>query len=161
MTVRIPLVPLLAVALVACTGGHAHGDRDHGHVGEDVTSDAGNACRGRGDALPNLSVESGDGLALEVLSIDPEPPIVGDNAWDVALRRDGEPLIGAQNDIVVLPTMPDHNHGTPVTVGVRELSDGVYRLAPVNTRMPGYWEIDVRVDTDAGARSLLFGVCIE
>lgn len=118
-------------------------------------------CQGRGQSLAGLSVEGDDGLSLKVESIEPNPPVVGDNSWRVELSRDGEPLAGAADEILVSPFMPDHGHGSPVSVGVSELSDGVYRFEPVNTFMPGYWEITLRVQGDAGESSVVFGVCIE
>jgi hypothetical protein len=118
-------------------------------------------CQGRGQSLDGLSVEGGGGLSLKVKSVDPDPPVVGDNSWRVALSLDGEPLAGVADEILVSPFMPDHGHGSPVSVGVSELSDGVYRFEPVNTFMPGYWEITVRVQGDAGESSVMFGVCIE
>jgi hypothetical protein len=130
--------------------------------GDPIEEDAATApCRGRGQSMHDLSVDGSDGLSLDVVGIAPDPPVVGDNSWRIELRQDGEPLAGVAEEVLVSPRMPDHGHGTPVSVGVSELAEGRYRFEPVNTFMPGYWEIEVRVQGDAVDRSVLFGVCIE
>jgi hypothetical protein len=73
----------------------------------------------------------------------------------------GDPLTGLDDAVFVTPFMPDHGHGTPVRVGVEEEAAGEYRLAPVNTFMPGLWQITLEVERDAEATILEFSVCVE
>jgi hypothetical protein len=90
---------------------------------------------------------------------------VGDNTWEVKLsdaQGQGLELQTEQIDVVLF--MPDHGHGTAVAVEVTSLGDGQYRFAPVNLRMPGYWQVSVRfsaADADAGAALVQFAVCVE
>lgn len=118
------------------------------------------ACNDRGEPLDGLTA-SGDGMELHVVEFEPAPPVIGDNSWLVELSVDDEPLAGVEADIVVSPRMPDHGHGSPVMVGVAEEMDGVYRLSPVNTFMPGYWEIELSIEAEDVDASVSFGVCIE
>lgn len=118
-------------------------------------------CAGRGQPLDGLSVGDASVLEVEVLSIQPEPAVVGDNTWTVRLTRNDEALLGAASDILVSPFMPDHGHGSPVTVVATDLGDGEYELSPVNLFMPGYWEVGLDVVTDAGEATVTLEVCIE
>jgi hypothetical protein len=105
-------------------------------------------------------VESDD-LQLRMLEYSPDPPAVGDNSWLVELSdHEGNTLPGLADAIIVTPFMPDHGHGTPVAVGVEEGADGEYRLAPINTFMPGLWQVGVELEGGAFA-PLEFGVCVE
>jgi hypothetical protein len=180
-------VPLLCVCLVlsgvsACSSnddGRAQNQRDPVLNDDDVSAedddvsaedddqnaaepDAGAApCGGRAQPLEGLFVEGTEGLTLAMESFSPDPPVVGDNAWVVRIERDAEPFTNATESIVVVPTMPDHGHGTSVNVGIEEEDPGVYRFEPVNTFMAGYWQIDVLIDDPELSGSLRFGVCVE
>lgn len=177
------LATLASVTFVsACGGGDA---ADDSSADDDVTLDAGddsnaddsnaddsNAsrddaraavadCGERGDELMNLEVEADD-ATLSVQSIRPNPAIVGDNSWTIELRDDaGEAIVGAEDSIVVTPFMPDHGHGTPVAVGVAEEDDGEYQLAPVNTFMPGLWQITIELELDGATELFEFRVCVQ
>lgn len=118
-------------------------------------------CGGRGDELSGLVAEGEAGLELRFIDIDPTPPVVGDNSWLVSLEGPDGPIEGAEEQIVVTPRMPDHGHGTPREVGVTEEADGVYQLDPVNTFMPGYWEVTVELDGDELQDSVQFGICLQ
>jgi hypothetical protein len=166
---RPPDVPGLCLALLllmGCGSPASDADSDDNAVtaGDDDAPeevDAGSLpCGGRGRDLHDLSV-TGEALSLEVLELQPDPPVVGDNSFRVALELEGEPLVGASDDIIVSPTMPDHGHGTPVTVGIFESGQGIYQLEPVNTFMAGYWQISVEVDSESGTGWVQFGVCVE
>lgn len=150
-------------ALLACAGPSADPDAGQRPAQREAAAslDAGDACGGRGEELRGASFTGSDGLRLSFLSMQPDPPIVGDNSWEVQLELDGDALTGVAEDIVVLPTMPDHNHGSPVSVGVTELDDGVYRFEPINTFMPGYWKVDIEIDADAVVGTVTLHVCVE
>lgn len=150
-------------ALSACSSGaegtgRAREDAGARFTAPDAPSDP---CQSRGQSLHGLAVEGSGGLALVMVSIEPDPAVVGDNSWQIELSLDGEPLPDVAEAIRVSPSMPDHGHGSPVSVGITDLGEGAYRLQPVNTFMPGFWEIEVRVDSDIAEGSVQFGVCIE
>lgn len=128
----------------------------------DAGIDAGpTPCGGRARPLDGLSAEGTSELSLELVDFSSDPPIAGDNSWLVKLELAGEPLLDAEEGIVVAPTMPDHGHGTSVAVGVTEVAPGSYRFEPVNTFMVGYWQIDVSVEIEDVMGSVQFGVCVE
>jgi hypothetical protein len=136
--------------------------KDDSGTPEPAELDAGAApCGGRAQPLAGLTAEGSAGLSLEMKDFSSDPPIPGDNSWEVRLEVAGEPLVDAKEGIVVAPTMPDHGHGTSVEVGVSEVAPGTYRFEPVNTFMVGFWQIDVSIDTDDVMGSVQFGVCVE
>jgi hypothetical protein len=100
------------------------------------------------------------GVEVTLVSSTPAPPIRGDNSWTLAIRRDGEPVVGAAVEIT--PFMPDHRHGTPISPVVTPGdSAGQYQAAPVNLWMPGLWEITVATTPSGGAEdSVVFRFCI-
>lgn len=143
--------------LALCAGGLAIAACADGPEREPAAAD----CAGRGDDLTTLRLTSGD-LVLSVLETTPEPPQVGDNEWLVRLRdRANEPVTGLSTSLVVTPFMPDHGHGTPARVGVAETGAGEYRLAPVNTFMPGLWRIQLAVSRSDDPERFEFSVCVE
>ncbi len=168
--------PWLAAACVAAAcGGESDADQkkdesDSGHQDHDQLSDEeldeleGTAsaadCAGRGDDLDGLEIDGEHDTLLRLIEADPAPPSVGNNSLTVEILADGELLSGIADDIHVTPHMPDHGHGTPVAVGIEELDDGQYRLSPVNTFMPGFWQITVEVSGELES-SFQFGICVE
>jgi hypothetical protein len=129
-------------------------------------ADAGAAgCDGRGKPLDGLEVstenDAGEKITISFVEGEPMPPIVGNNSWLFHLEADGEPITGVASEITVTPFMPDHGHGTPTAVTVEEERAGDYRFEPVHTRMAGYWEIRIDVDSDVVSANLLFGVCVD
>jgi YtkA-like len=145
----------------ACLDGETH---DSAHTEADARA-AGLPCGGRGEPLQGLqavdSVDGGRVAHLALIAAEPPRPIVGNNTWSFTLRVDEEPLEGAASATTVTPFMPDHGHGTPTEVVVTEIEPGVYRFAPVHTRMAGYWEIGVDVSTERMHAHFEFGVCVE
>jgi hypothetical protein len=119
-------------------------------------------CRLRGTDLSALELTSDAGRTLEFLETMPDPPAVGDNTWLVAISDQmGNPLAGLENSLFVMPFMPEHGHGTPVTVGVEEVEEGLYQLSPVNTFMPGLWQITLEIDAEGASERFQFEVCVE
>jgi len=118
-------------------------------------------CAGRGDDLTTLRLTHGQ-LSLSVIETLPAPPGVGDNVWRLRLEDAAhEPVPGLAASMVVTLFMPDHGHGTPVSVGVTETKSGEYELAPVNTFMPGLWQIHLELTRDAAPELFEFNVCVE
>lgn len=117
-------------------------------------------CRGRVSSWgPESSFVVDDGLKLEVVALVPSTPIVGDNAWQLRLVGDGQPVEGAE--LHVVPFMPDHAHASTKAVGVSELSPGTYSLKPVYFQMPGYWQVQTDITTGTAQRgSVDLEVCI-
>lgn len=148
----IGCLALGAFVLSACSSDSDDSDSD--------SADSDAACQGRGDDLADLVVEGDDG-ELTLVETDPATPIAGDNSFTVMLSADGEMVSGLSDDIEVEPFMPDHGHGTPIAVEITEQDDGEYLLSPVNTFMPGLWEINLSVDSDELTSDFLFSVCIE
>lgn len=155
-------VAICSWLLVGCSNGetHEHTTGDGPDGGSVAT-----ACGGRGQGLEGLEVsaevDAGGRLTLSFVDGEPMPPIVGNNSWSFRLELDGEPLADASSGITVTPFMPDHGHGTPTAVNVEEEHAGTYRFEPVHTRMAGYWEMRVDVESDDVSAKLVFGVCVE
>jgi hypothetical protein len=157
---KLCLGTLVAWMVASCGEGETHHEGHHPNYSDAALS----GCSGRGEALEDLELSEGAGSSMLTLSfIDAEPPvpIVGNNSWTFALQMDGMPLKDVASAITVTPLMPDHEHGTPTKVGVTEVSEGTYRFAPVHTRMAGYWEITVAIDSRELNAQLVFGVCVE
>ncbi len=149
---RLMLAVLAACVLAACSEGPS----------EPTSSSAASGCDGRGDDLTSLRLTSG-ALVLSVLETQPEPPGVGDNEWRVRVSDTSDtPVTGLAESLQVSAFMPEHGHGTPSAVGVQEGEAGEYRLAPVNTFMPGLWRIRLDVDRAGHDAELFeFSVCVQ
>jgi hypothetical protein len=118
-------------------------------------------CAGRGDDLTTLHLTYGE-LSLRVVETLPTPPAVGDNVWRVRLDDAAhEPVTGLAASMTVTAFMPDHGHGTPVSVGVRETEPGAYELAPINTFMPGLWQIRLDLTRTDAPERFEFDVCVK
>jgi YtkA-like len=124
------------------------------------TTSSGN-CKGRGVELEDLELETDSGFSLTIVSVEPASPFVGDNAWRIALAQGDAPLVGVASSLEAIPFMPDHGHGTAVPVDITEQEPGEYLFAPINLRMPGYWEITITLSGDAGDRQLMVPVCVK
>jgi YtkA-like len=175
---RIPVLTL-ALSLLACSQGLRTPDlaADVGPDAAEVTASSAEAgapgstapyvplaapgCGGRAFLLPELRINNSLGLSLSLLSAEPEVPVVGNSSWLVALESEEGNVVAAASRIEVTPYMPDHGHGTAVAVEVYEEAPGSYRLAPINLRMPGYWEITLTLTGDAGVQSIMVPVCVD
>lgn len=128
-----------------------------------ATFDAGSVwgCGGLAPLYRDGLVATGeDGLQLTMIASDPSPPRVGANVWTFRLAfSDGAPSSGAS--VTFTPYMPQHGHGSPVDVHVVETGEGVYEAAPVLFSMPGYWQMTVLAELDAGVFRVLLDVCVE
>lgn len=105
------------------------------------------ACDDRGQPLvPELTLQGAHDVEVQLLSLEPPEPVVGDNTWLVSVNRAGMPLEGAT--LAVLPWMPEHQHASTKTVLVDETEPGTYRLSPVYLGMVGYWQIGIDIAAD-------------
>ncbi len=145
-----------AALLVGCSSDDAATNQ------AETMSDTEPHCAGRGDVLADLTLESAGGEELSLLEYSPNPPHVGDNSWLIQLNdRDGSALSGVAESMLVTPFMPDHGHGTPVAVGVVEETTGEYRLSPINTFMPGLWQITLEFSAGNDTEQFSIDVCVE
>jgi hypothetical protein len=104
-------------------------------------------CDDRGQPLvPGLSLQGAEDVEVQLQSLEPSQPVVGDNNWSVSVTRAGAVLEGAA--LEVSPWMPDHQHASTKTVLVVETDPGTYRLSPVYLGMLGYWEIGIDIELD-------------
>lgn len=149
------VVPAFLVILASACG-------DEG--GEDQTPVA--SCDTETRAEPyvaNLEKTGASGMKIVLVSSTPTPPSKGNNDWTIrVLDSSGNPLDGLTID--VLPFMPDHGHDSVIFPTIRPVTDspGEYLLQPVRLWMPGYWEVTVSVDDQAGSTdSVKFKLCIE
>jgi len=95
--------------------------------------------------LGEISTEAGL-YSLDV-STDPATPVTGEVVLTVSVFDDVGSVTGAE--VRFIPTMPDMGHGVD-PVEVTEVADGVYE-GGWTFAMPGYWEVEVGIDADAGA----------
>lgn len=105
-------------------------------------------------------------LNFRLMTITPNPPANGDNTWNVEIRTLTSGVVGAPVDgatLQVTPYMPEHDHVSPVTVGVSPMTEpGQYKLDPVNMWMPSVWETTIRA-TPSGATesdSAMYRFCL-
>ena len=150
----IGVTAILSVA-GACAGPSGHGDDD------DTSYNC--AAESRDDEfVVGLEKPGASGrLTFTLMAASPAPPSRGDNTWTLQLAGGGDPVGAAA--ITVTPFMPDHQHGTPIEVGVTAAATaGEYMLAPVNMWMPGLWEITIDAARTAGADGdhAVFRFCI-
>lgn len=69
----------------------------------------------------------------------------------------GAPVTGAR--IEVDGGMPQHGHGLPTQPRVtRETAAGTYRIDGLKFNMGGWWELKLRIATDAGMDSVVFNL---
>lgn len=169
----LPLVLLGPLALFACesdpdSSADDHAD-DHGDTGEPAESgdthdeEQGDcAAETRDDEFALGLSKTGALVEASFVSADPAPPIKGDNTWLIEFHDlGGQPL--SDLDVVAIPMMPDHGHGTTINAEVTAMqTPGHYEITPVNLFMTGYWEITFEVTLAGGEQdSLMFGFCVE
>lgn len=133
--------------------------QDHGH--EDDTGEGACVVETRDDDYAVGLSKAGAFVTASFISADPAPPGRGDNTWVLNFSdSDGAPIDGLE--IEVTPTMPDHDHGTPIVAVVTATGvAGEYRITPVNLFMAGYWEVAFDVTLGDEQDSVAFGFCVE
>lgn len=110
---------------------------------------------GDGEAPIDGELRALEGPYDGMLTIEPDPPMVGQHRVVITLDAHAAPH-GALEDahVVVTPWMPAHGHGTSEIEAVEE-APGVYVAEAVFFNMPGVWDLRVHVDDDGDARGEL------
>ncbi len=150
------LVATLGITMVAC------GDDDHGNHNHADAAAVSCAQETRADPyVAGMEAMGANGYKVVLMTSDPAPPAKGDNVWTLQVMATGDaPVDGAT--VGVVPFMPDHGHGTPITATVTGTgSNGEYGATPVNLWMPGYWEVTVNIDDGGTTDTAVFKVCID
>ena len=103
-------------------------------------------------------------LNFTLVSAVPAPPARGDNTWVLQVNAMSAGVVGAPVSgatLEVTPFMPDHAHGTPLSVEITpEATDGQYKLEPVNMWMPGLWETTIDATAGTDTDRVVFRFCI-
>jgi hypothetical protein len=112
----------------------------------------------RAEPLVVGSVFDGDVLSVRVAALDPDPPEVGENTWEIDVLGP-DPVAGCS--LVVTPWMPDHGHGGAVDTAT-EVDPGRWRLEGLDLRMGGFWQVAMGLDCgEVGAESVDVLVCVD
>jgi YtkA-like len=146
---------VLALTSLAACSSDSHG------MGDDESYNC--AAEDRDDEFVVGLSKSGQGgkLTFKLLEATPAPPARGDNTWILQLTSQGAaaPITGAA--MIVTPFMPDHQHGTAITVGIEAMPEaGQYKLSPVNMWMPGLWQTTIEAQAGADTDKAVFAFCI-
>lgn len=146
--------PVLALFALGCGGDEEHGGYDDG---QQVNC----AVEARATPYtPGMTAAGDNGITVELMSSDPAPPIKGNNDWHLrVLDSGGQPMSSATIDVI--PTMPDHGHGTDAPIIMPLDEAGEFMVAEVYLRMPGYWQVAVDVTAGNVTDQMIFHICVE
>lgn len=111
---------------------------------------------------PNMVVV-GDASVVEIQVVEasPAPPDKGDNSWLLEVRDATTSTGMAGVDLTIVPFMPDHGHGSPITPSVTPAEgEGRFQVDDINLWMPGLWEVRIDVTGSATDR-VVVPICIE
>ncbi|MEE9383780.1 MAG: FixH family protein [Nannocystaceae bacterium] len=138
-----------------CEGG--------GGDGENVASAFDCADEDRAEPFTIGLTKAGEIVDVSFVVATPAPPGKTDNSWRVlVVDKMGTPVEGVE--IVVMPMMPDHGHGTtkdPVVTAVAGVL-GQYDMSPVALHMSGYWEVTFELSLpDMTSDAVTFKLCID
>ena len=146
MRLGVRLSLLLSLTACALIGAQSCGDAaEHDHGDQTGTPAAQESPLG--DVYEVGLEKTGElGLVTATLTTSvPAPKYTGEYTWTVAIVDDeGSPITGAE--VVAVPTMPSHGHGTypATTLGV-ENEPGQYELLKMNLFMAGLWQVDIEI----------------
>jgi hypothetical protein len=145
-----------------CAAGTLLGSAGCGESAKPTTATTEAECSGDFDRFETGMTKQAapEKLSIELTAAEPAPPAVrSDNVWQLRVTDESDTAV-AGAELFVTPYMPKHQHGSAEVV-VSELSDGLYRLAPIELIMPGVWEIPVSVTPPDGETSeATFRFCI-
>jgi hypothetical protein len=150
--VTVTLLIAIAALASACTSDHQGDDTSYNCANETRDDEFVVGIQKAGDSAK---------MMFTLMAADPAPPARGDNTWMLQLTQmsGGSAVAGAQ--ILVTPFMPDHAHGTPLSVVVEpQPTAGHYKLSPVNMWMPGLWEVTIDAQSGADSDTTIFRFCI-
>jgi hypothetical protein len=90
---------------------------------------------------PTATLGSDSGQLQIAVRTSPQPAVKGVNAvqYVVTDALTGAPIDGL--DVVAVPWMPAHGHGTTAKTTVEPQGDGVYQITDVYLYMDGTWEL--------------------
>jgi hypothetical protein len=128
----------------ACGGGAEPSEPGQNH--EDVATDT---CEEDEPFTANMSRTGAAGYDVTLVSSVPAPPERYDNTW-VLRVRDPEDALVTDAELVVVPLMIEHGHGSNRDAIVTNHGDGTYTAERVNFMMPGAWDTTVRVEDAEG-----------
>lgn len=121
---------------------------------------------GTADLYDEFSVglaKTGEKVTVSFVDARPAPPIRDYNTWTMLVEdAEGEPIEGVEWEL--FPWMPDHGHGSPTPISVKEGENaGEYVLDPVDLFMAGRWTIDMTLalPDDGGQDAVQFAFCIQ
>ena len=102
--------------------------------------------------------ESGK-MTFTIVEATPATPARFDNTWIIPLTTVGAaaPVTGAS--MQVTPHMPDHTH-TPLTEPGTAMPEAGKYSAPLNTWMPGFWQVTIQATSGADSDKVVFKVCV-
>lgn len=110
----------------------------------------------------DYSLSHASDAGLYAVAIEPavNPIPVGKlHAWTVAVTApDGKPIAA---DVVFDGGMPQHGHGLPtVPKAMRKDAEGRTVIGGVRFNMPGWWELKVHIDGEAGEDTATFNIAL-
>ncbi|MBA3391740.1 MAG: FixH family protein [Deltaproteobacteria bacterium] len=157
---RFPIVTLglgLVTSLGACSGGDGHGGGHDSGASYNCAAEDGDDEFVVGISKPG----QGGKLTFTLRAAVPAPPARGDNTWTLELSSTTSSAAVSGAQIAVTPFMPDHQHGTPISVVVEPMVDaGTYELSPVNLWMPGLWQTTIEASANGETDKAVFAFCI-
>jgi len=110
--------------------------------------------------LPGME-KVGDRLTVALERARPAPPEKGDNQWEISVSDAAHQPVD-DLEIVVLPFMPDHGHGTSTDPAVRGgETSGEYVIEDIALVMGGRWEVTLTLDDGAPEPDeVVFAFCV-
>ncbi len=108
-----------------------------------------------------LDKRTAGGLYKAAVAPQANPIVVGAmHAWTVTVQTpDGAPVKVAR--IGIDGGMPQHGHGLPTAPQVtKDLGGGRYLVEGMRFNMPGWWELDLAIDSAAGADAVTFNLVL-
>ena len=146
---------LLAAPLV---GACDDDDSDEPSKKEDICTEAKDVVA----VQQGTAVTGGSGHFKAVVDdANPAPPLMGDNAWVLAITNaNGAPLSDAAK-VTVSTYMPDHRHGGPSVPKVGAGANGMFDVEDLTLHMAGTWEVTVSVEDQGVKDDLVFRFCID
>ncbi len=107
-----------------------------------------------------MAVTGDAGARVTLVALTPSPPARFTNAWTVTVTDPADAAIAAPADVTVTTFMPAHGHAGPAVSVTAGAADAL-EVAPLELWMPGTWQVDFAVATDAVTDLVRFEVCVE